>query len=466
MKLKSTPKPVRFRIQSGGVEHTSLDSLLKHFDFKVILDNKENFIKWLERIDREKAGKLKEILSSGDEKFIDTYNKVLNLFWGEKDIINHWISWYENEKENFKHIDSNIQDFPEKLRKIKSFISGNYNEAFDEVDKDVFDKWNKIFKERQENFAIGKDLTLGEASVIQFLFAYHMIRSDKKQYFNKKSELLSRNWIFKVLGVEEIKEGYDEIGILNKLGFNKLIECDPWYNEKVVLYDQNQQLDILPKIKNSYFPAYYLLEEKVKVKSDTLESGRNPGIFLGRWFNNIWDYHNHKEGLQGDEPKVKVEISSISKSDPKDDRINRDAIYSWIYLNYANDNQYTWFPEYKTISKIDDFIWNDNEKNLKDLIVFILYVQNYSFQERENNLQWYSNFDYLKPQINLLKSFEKRGWMIDYSSAQNILKENSDFNSRLHDLLNEVNDISSTYNFKENFIKLCIFNILEFTKID
>ena len=81
MKLKSTPKPVRFRIKSGGVEHTSLDSLLKHFDFKVIFDNKENFIKWLERIDREKAGKLKEILSSGDEKFIDTYNKVLNLFW-------------------------------------------------------------------------------------------------------------------------------------------------------------------------------------------------------------------------------------------------------------------------------------------------------------------------------------------------------------------------------------------------
>ena len=370
MKLKSTPKPVRFRIKSGGVEHTSLDSLLKHFDFNVILDNKENFIKWLERIDREKAGKLKEILSSGDEKFIDTYNKVLNLFWGENDIINHWISWYENEKENFKYIDSNIQDFPEKLRKIKSFISGNYNEAFYEVDKDVFDKWNKIFEKRQEDFAIGKDLTLGEASVIQFLFAYHMIRSDKKQYFNEKSELLSGNWIFKVLGVEEIREGDDEIGILNKLGFNKLIECDPWYNEKVVLYDQNQQLDILPKIKNSYFPAYYLLEEEAK--SDTLKSGRSPGIFLESWFNNIWDYHNHKEGLQGDEPKVKVETSSISKSDPKDDTINRDAIYSWIFLEFAKDEQYSWFPEFKTIMQVYNYEWNDEEKNLKDFIGFFL----------------------------------------------------------------------------------------------
>ncbi len=461
MKLKSTPKPVRFRIQSGGVEHTSLDSLLKHFDFKVILDNKENFIKWLERIDREKAGKLKEILSSGDEKFIDTYNKVLNLFWGEKDIINHWISWYENEKENFKHIDSNIQDFPEKLRKIKSFISGNYNEAFDEVDKDVFDKWNKIFKERQENFAIGKDLTLGEASVIQFLFAYHMIRSDKKQYFNKKSELLSRNWIFKVLGVEEIKEGYDEIGILNKLGFNKLIECDPWYNEKVVLYDQNQQLDILPKIKNSYFPAYYLLEEKVKVKSDTLESGRNPGIFLGRWFNNIWDYHNHKEGLQGDEPKVKVEISSISKSDPKDDCINRDAIYSWISWEFAVQEQYSWFPEFNKI-QVDYYKWNDKEKNLKDFIVFFLNALKYSSPEREETLYQYNKFNYLIPQINLFESFVRHRWWFDEKSAQNILIENHAFTRRLANLLEEIFYTSSRDTFISNFIKLCAFNILEF----
>lgn len=463
MKLKSTPKPVRFRIQSGGVEHTSLDSLLKHFDFKVILDNKENFIKWLERIDREKAGKLKEILSSGDEKFIDTYNKVLNLFWGEKDnIINHWISWYENEKENFKHIDSNIQDFPEKLRKIKSFISGNYNEAFDEVDKDVFYKWNKIFEKQQEDFAIGKDLTLGEASVIQFLFAYHMIRSNKKQYFNKKSELLSRKWIFKVLGVEEIKEGYDEKGILNKLGFNKLIECDPWYNEKVVLYDQNQQLDILPKIKNSYFPAYYLLEEEVK--SDKLE--RNPGIFLESWFNNIWDYHNHKEGLQGDEPKVKVEISSISKSDPKDDSINRDAIYSWIVLEHTKEEQHSWFPEFNKI-QVDNYKWNDKEKNLKDFIVFFLNAQKYSFQERKKTLYKYSKFNYLIPQTNLFDSLMRRGWWFDEESAQNILIENHAFSDRLANLLEKIfytssRDTFSRDTFIRNFIKLCAFNILEF----
>ena len=461
MKLTSKPKPVRFRIKSGGVEHTSLDSLLKHFDFKVIFDNKENFIKWLERIDREKAGKLKEILSSGDEKFIDTYNKVLNLFWGEKDIIDHWISWYENEKENFKHIDSNIQDFPEKLRKIKSFISGNYNEDFDEVDKDVFDKWNKIFEKLQEDFAIGKDLTLGEASVIQFLFAYHMIRSDKKQYFNKKSELLSRDWIFKVLGVEEIREGYDEIGILNKLGFNKLIECDPWYNEKVVLYDQDQQLDILPKIKNSYFPAYYLLEEEVK--SDTLKSGRNPGIFLESWFNNIWDYHNHKEGLQGDEQKVKVEISSISKSDPKDDTINRDAIYSWIFLEFAKEEQYSWFPEFKTIMQVYNYEWNDEEKNLKDFIGFFLNAQKYSFQERQKTLYKYYKFNYLIPQINLFNSFVRRGFWFDKESAQNILIENKAFDSsRLANLLEEIFYTSSRDTFIRNFIKLCAFNILEF----
>ena len=48
MKYNSNPKPVRIRIESGGEEHFSLDSLLCCFNPKDIQGKKNELLRWLE----------------------------------------------------------------------------------------------------------------------------------------------------------------------------------------------------------------------------------------------------------------------------------------------------------------------------------------------------------------------------------------------------------------------------------
>jgi hypothetical protein len=48
LKYHSTPKPVRIRIESGGEEHFSLDSLLKCFNPMDLLAKKNELLRWLE----------------------------------------------------------------------------------------------------------------------------------------------------------------------------------------------------------------------------------------------------------------------------------------------------------------------------------------------------------------------------------------------------------------------------------
>ena len=48
MKYHSNPKPVRIRIESGGEEHFSLDSLLRCFNPKDILGKKNELLRWLD----------------------------------------------------------------------------------------------------------------------------------------------------------------------------------------------------------------------------------------------------------------------------------------------------------------------------------------------------------------------------------------------------------------------------------
>lgn len=49
MNLSPTPKPVKVRITSGGIEHSSLDSLLKHFKWEDLEKNEEQVRRWLLR---------------------------------------------------------------------------------------------------------------------------------------------------------------------------------------------------------------------------------------------------------------------------------------------------------------------------------------------------------------------------------------------------------------------------------
>ena len=48
LKYHSTPKPVRIRIESGGEEHFSLDSLLKCFNPADLLGKRNELLRWLD----------------------------------------------------------------------------------------------------------------------------------------------------------------------------------------------------------------------------------------------------------------------------------------------------------------------------------------------------------------------------------------------------------------------------------
>lgn len=52
MNLEPTPKPIRFRIESGGVEHSSLESLRKHFCWREVkeLIQEGRLQEWLRNI--------------------------------------------------------------------------------------------------------------------------------------------------------------------------------------------------------------------------------------------------------------------------------------------------------------------------------------------------------------------------------------------------------------------------------
>ena len=53
MKLTSDPKPVKFRIVSGGEEHSSLDSLRRNFCIEDLQKNEQQFLHWLSRQGKE-----------------------------------------------------------------------------------------------------------------------------------------------------------------------------------------------------------------------------------------------------------------------------------------------------------------------------------------------------------------------------------------------------------------------------
>ena len=80
MKLSSVPKPVKFRIVSGGEEHSSLDSLRRNFCISDILKIEMQVIQWLNRQGSEGENIAKNLniqnLNSAED-FLEVYKLFL-----------------------------------------------------------------------------------------------------------------------------------------------------------------------------------------------------------------------------------------------------------------------------------------------------------------------------------------------------------------------------------------------------
>lgn len=104
MKLQSTPKPVRFRISSGGQEHSSLESLLSCFDYNELKSLKSQLIQWLDRQGpkgNEIAGQLKDCDS------MPPFEDAIKLFYGH-DCDTIIKNWFETKSANLRFVDLDL----------------------------------------------------------------------------------------------------------------------------------------------------------------------------------------------------------------------------------------------------------------------------------------------------------------------------------------------------------------------
>lgn len=115
MKLTSNPKPVKFRIKSGEVEHSSLDSLLSNFCLNDLVEiGKGPLVKWLS-LQGEKGRKIAEAINNetitlDKQALIEDTSKIFSLysvffsFSNEpKDLLillNLWVHGDKTEKKN------------------------------------------------------------------------------------------------------------------------------------------------------------------------------------------------------------------------------------------------------------------------------------------------------------------------------------------------------------------------------
>lgn len=105
MKLQSTPKPVRFRISSGGQEHSSLESLLSCFDYNELKDlNMSKLIQWLER-QGSKGYEIANQLNSYED--MPSFAETIKIFYGS-DFEKVFSNWCETKSTNLRFIDIDI----------------------------------------------------------------------------------------------------------------------------------------------------------------------------------------------------------------------------------------------------------------------------------------------------------------------------------------------------------------------
>ena len=104
MKLQSTPKPVRFRISSGGQEHSSLESLLSCFDYNELKTLKSKLIQWLER-QGTKGKEIANLLGNCDG--MPTFEDAIKYFYDYdcETIINNW---FETKSANLRFVDLDL----------------------------------------------------------------------------------------------------------------------------------------------------------------------------------------------------------------------------------------------------------------------------------------------------------------------------------------------------------------------
>lgn len=100
MKLKSTPKPVRYRITSGELEHSSLGSLLQHFDYEELKKKWPSVIRWLERQGSVAEGIAKQLKENPNP----TFEEAIIIFFKSNKLVKLLKEWIDCGSNNLKFL--------------------------------------------------------------------------------------------------------------------------------------------------------------------------------------------------------------------------------------------------------------------------------------------------------------------------------------------------------------------------
>jgi hypothetical protein len=205
MKLTSDPKPVRFRIMSGGEEHSSLDSLRHNFsidDLKII---ENQLLRWLKRQGKEgeQIAKRLEVMPNGlsNCSSLDDYFSIYQVFFfdiissyskyndkmakwpcfSKKGTLRDLFFWFkENGKyeKNLSRLENILWEFDEDF--FLSIIEESLNK----------NTLNKEYLGKLEKTGSGHaDYLLGRYYIEQvpdFIKGYKLLLSAKKKGYTKK----------------------------------------------------------------------------------------------------------------------------------------------------------------------------------------------------------------------------------------------------------------------------------------
>lgn len=241
MKLTSTPKPVRFRIMSGGEEHSSLDSLRHNFcidDLKII---ENQLLRWLKRQGKEgeKIAKRLEVMPNGLSKCssLDDIFSIYQVFFfdiissfsnnsdkmakwpcfSKKGTLRDLYFWFKESgkyKKNLSRLESILWEFDEDyyLPIIEESLTTN--------------TLNKKFLGKLEKTGSGHaDYLLGRYFIEQvpdFIKGYDLLLSAKKKGYTKKVQEYIENGLeiqysqWRDIDIQYMKE-YIEKCLVNKI---------------------------------------------------------------------------------------------------------------------------------------------------------------------------------------------------------------------------------------------------------
>ncbi|MBR5169884.1 MAG: hypothetical protein IKW85_04890 [Muribaculaceae bacterium] len=297
MKLKSTPKPVNFRIVLNNVEITSIELLQQHFDFeRHFVTDQTQFISWLKKINKDRGDRVESCFNNqADEiSYVTDIISILNIIYEPKPAFNNPVNFvnflYDNNDNNrYEVVKSNFKNYISKNRKllhkwfpIDSIPKNNKNlyVFFDSLDvspemasyrSQLYywhgnleeslrigpPLWKLNTKERAAIQAIASGSQLktvndviasGNLSIIgvEFIFlsaiAYCSI-CQKNDNCETISELIDRSPSFKLLrdriggSIKKVikKENPNFFNVFAQLGYTEPHQLDPLFNEKLLL---------------------------------------------------------------------------------------------------------------------------------------------------------------------------------------------------------------------------------------